>query len=195
MTAPGESFALRTSGDTEGTVSRVLDKLEIAGNDLPILRLVANLPSIFRPFVLMSDALLHRGSVPPRIREALILHLAARHRLGYEWHEHLPMGLEAGLSQDECDLIADGQHPDDDIALACAYADGLLNGDDVVATREAVESRWGAEEALELAVVVGWWGGLVPCVLRAFSGRGLPGKPWPPASEPTAPGAGSELQT
>ncbi|MCU1454095.1 MAG: hypothetical protein JWN46_2241 [Acidimicrobiales bacterium] len=184
------TFGQRRAADTDGEVQRILEKLERSGNDLPILRLMANAGRAFRPFVLLSTALLHEGALPPRVREAVILHLAHRHQLGYEWHEHEPMALAAGLTPDDCALLAQGQDLDDaDLQLARRFADDLLDRRDLTTTRAALLERLGPEATLELALVVGWWGGMVPAALRTLDGEGLPHHPWPPAPTPAAAAA------
>src|ERR1700742_4389275 len=96
-----------SSEETEGTVNRVLSKLEESGRNLDIIAVMANRASGFRPFVTMSDALLFKGVLAPVDREVAVLLTAHLHQLGYEWKEHLPMAREAGVSDDQVRAIVE----------------------------------------------------------------------------------------
>ena len=166
---------LRNSGTTEGDTARVLGKLERSGKDLPIIRVVANWPAGFRPFVLMADALLTKGVLAPRMREFVVLHIAARQNLDYEWDEHVVISATAGVTDRQRAALRGGAVPppgDDftaeDVA-AIAFADRLLRGkplspDDWDSACAAI----GEEAAREVVFAVAWWGGYVPVVARSL---------------------------
>ncbi|TAK68034.1 MAG: carboxymuconolactone decarboxylase family protein [Actinomycetota bacterium] len=167
------SLRRRTSRDTEGDASRVLGKLEATGQDLTISRLVANAGQVLRPFMLMSSALLVQATLPSSVREVVILRIAQQQQTSYEWAEHVPMALRAGVTQQQIDAIEAGQVDEQlfsaDELLAVGIAERLLAGggvppEDFAAARE----RWTDDGALELVLSVGWWGGLVPVVIRAL---------------------------
>src|SRR5258705_447210 len=139
MTKPNhEGVPRRSAADTEGDVARVLAKLEATGNDLTITRIVANMPGAFRPFVLMADALFNRVSLPPLIRETVVLWLASRDGQSYEWAEHEPIARRAGVSDElisalrwgEAEPVADEQRLAIDIAAQ------------LVGTRRVSSSNW-----------------------------------------------------
>src|SRR5688572_13786634 len=96
-----------SSGETEGTVNRVLTKLEESGRNLDIIAVMANWAPGFRSFVTMSDALLFRGVLAPVDREVAVLLTAHLHQLAYEWKEHLPMAREAGVTDAQVSAIAE----------------------------------------------------------------------------------------
>lgn len=162
-----------SSRDVDGERARVLGKLEAAGKDLEIARLLAGSAAVFRPFVKLSDALLFRATLPARLRELMILLLAAESGATYEREQHERMAREAGI--DDADVLRlragraaveqfDG---DDRLALEIAaqlHADGRCDA----ATWERAVAAWGAETALEAALTVAWWGGFVPLVLGAL---------------------------
>lgn len=165
---------LRTAADTEGEVQRVLGKLEARGNDLGIVRAVANSPNGFRPFVLMGDALLAKGSLPARTRELVVLGLAAEGRNAYEWTEHRPVAERAGVTPEECAALrAGGLHAEiptlsDDERLALAAAAELHAGATSDATFERMVAEWGRETAVELVFCVAWWGAFVPTIIEGL---------------------------
>jgi alkylhydroperoxidase/carboxymuconolactone decarboxylase family protein YurZ len=164
----------RTVADTNGDTARVLGKLESRGVLLPIARTVANSAHAFRPFILMSDALLRRASLPARTRELVILALAAELEAGYEWEEHVPMSAAAGVTDQEREALAAGFAADlEGLApserLALDVAEQLLRRRSIDGeTWAMVEETWDAEVALELLLTVAWWGAFVPTVIGAL---------------------------
>lgn|GEM_PF-4530592 len=168
-------LAPRTSADTDGEVQRLLGKLEQAGRGELIVQLVANAPSALRPWVLFSDALLFRGVLPAADRELIVLLLAARDRLDYVASVHRSVALAAGLTAAQVDALASSD-PDRLAAVfgsrerAAARLAGALADDEFGEPEwdEAV-TLWGADGALEFALVVGWWGGMVKVVSRALA--------------------------
>ncbi len=174
-----EPLRLRSSKDTEGDVQRVLAKLEARGLDETIVRLVANSPNVFRPFVLLADALLTKATLPAADREVLILHLATRLGVAYEWSAHEEVAAQAGVApaqraalrraggaSDDAELFTPSQR------LALRLADELLEtgGWSSVAWTQAVDA-WGREAALDLVFSVAWWGAFVPTVIGAMGLR------------------------
>src|SRR3978361_2070000 len=109
-----------SSEDTEGSVSRVLSKLEESGRKLDIVAVMANWSPGFRPFVMMSDALLFKGTLAPVDREVAVLLTAHLHKLAYEWKEHLPMAREPGVTHGQLTAIAEDRWQGDPDALFTA---------------------------------------------------------------------------
>jgi 4-carboxymuconolactone decarboxylase len=164
---------LRSSADTAGSASDILRKLESDGDDLEILRLMANSSVMFRPFVSMSAAIMRRSALPPRLRELVILRLASKMDASYEFAQHARIGAAVGVKQAEiASLRSGGGAPStirDDERLALDLVDELID------TRHLSHELWGAavtafgvEPLLELLVVVGYFGGLVPLLLGAL---------------------------
>lgn len=168
------SVPRRSAADTEGEVQRVLTKLEGNGQDLTILRIVGNSAHAFRPFVLLSDALLNRSVLPAPIREVAILWMAKERGVPYEWAEHVPMALRYGVTQEQIDHLASGEPLGsgpftDEMLLAVRIAGGLLERNGVSEQHWADGvGRWGVEGMLDLVFAVGWWGGFVSTVLEAL---------------------------
>jgi alkylhydroperoxidase family enzyme len=179
------AFARRTSRDTDGDVSRVLGKLEATGQNYTILQVLANASVLFRPFVLLSDALNNHSVIPPDVREAVILLMAARGEVQYEWAEHVPMAREAGLTDSQIAALACASPTPDLFSAAqlgaLALTEELSRGAGVAAgTWQRVTSEWGEAGALELVAIVGWWGGFVQTMLDAlglvYPDDGRPGR-------------------
>jgi alkylhydroperoxidase family enzyme len=174
MTSPSDrvDLALRSGADTSGEVSRVLSKLEATGQNLTILRLLANAPVTFRPFVLLSSALLYNAVLPADVREVVILELAVRRQSSYEWTEHVPMARRAGVTNEQIDALKTtddrGAPFSEEQQLALRFLSELERGSVQGGTWKAAVASWGEQGAIELVLTLGWWGGLVPTLITAF---------------------------
>lgn len=163
----------RSSEDSAAENARVLGSLERAGNALTIVRLLANSPNGFVPYVQMSNALLNRATLPARHRELAILHLAAMLENPYEWAEHARMSAAAGVDEDERRAIRahhlESALFDDADRLAMRLAEMLHNGAEIDSGQwDAALSTWGKEAVLDLVFTTAWWGGFIPIVIQAL---------------------------
>jgi 4-carboxymuconolactone decarboxylase len=172
MTLPPnhEALSRRTSLDTQGDVKRVLGKLEQSGSDLTILRILANSDHVFRPFVLISGSLLRNAVLPDNVREVVILWMASLQGTPYEWAEHVPMAIEAGVSGEQItaidELRADEAIFSADEMLAIEIAGDLLRGEGIATEKfSAAVHAWTQPGALDLILSVGFWGGMVPTII------------------------------
>jgi hypothetical protein len=109
----------------------------------------------------------------------VILHLAARQRTRYEWEEHVPMALAAGVSEGQVARIEDnhGVDTEDPVfsaaeVVAVGFADHVLAGSALGGERwDAAARLWGPQGALDLLMTVGVWGAMVPTVVRGLGLR------------------------
>jgi alkylhydroperoxidase family enzyme len=170
----------RTSADTTDDVQRVLGKLDASGVNKKIIRVLANSPTAFRPFVLLSTGLLTSQFFPRPVQEVVILHLAARQRTQYEWEEHVPMATESGVSAEKIEAVRrDGAARDEgvfnkDELLAVAVADEILDTESLDPALWAdAAALWGDEGGLDLLWTVAVWGGLVPTLIKAIGLRSI----------------------
>lgn len=136
-----------------------------AAGDLNLFATLAHHPRLLKRWSAFGGVLLYRGELPERERELLILRTAWNCRAGYEWGQHVRIGLGAGLTRDEIDAIAafdlgadpaaGGSWSADDAALLRA-ADELHRdariGD---ATWAVLAARWSAAQLIELCMLVG----------------------------------------
>lgn len=171
-------FPLRTAADTEGDVQRVLEKLESTGQNQTILRLVANSPNVFRPFVLLANSLVNRATLGAAEREALVLHLAALEGAAYETAAHLLPASQAGLTEAQIEILTAGSALDhsaeftDAQNLALRLGQKVAHGDALDDSDWAqAQAQWGNEGALDLVFSVAWWAGFVLVFTRALGLR------------------------
>jgi alkylhydroperoxidase family enzyme len=168
---------LRSSTDTGGDVQRILEKLERGGSVNAVSRLLANAEHGFRPYVLMSDALLFRATLPPEVREVVILRMASALGIAYELAEHRRFAERAGVSQERQEAaIGDDWRTavawSEPERLALDVATDLLDGSalDIGRWTQLCE-EFGEPGALDLLLTIGWWGGFMPLVLRGLDGH------------------------
>jgi 4-carboxymuconolactone decarboxylase len=171
---PFLEIPLRTSDDTTGDVQRVLAKLESRGQCLKVHRILANSSATFRPFILLLSSLLLDSSLPADDREVVILHLAARRGVKYEWDEHVPVSAKAGISDAHREALSDGtlNHLDgfsESQRLALEIAEVIVTDGGVAKDLWTTAKRtWGEEGALDLILSVAFWGGYMPTVIQAI---------------------------
>jgi 4-carboxymuconolactone decarboxylase len=78
-------------------------------------------PKLTRAYLKFSTYLLYGSTLPPRIREQVILRVAHRRGCSYEWSHHVEMGKEVGLSDSDIEAIRSGSADSEfDRALICA---------------------------------------------------------------------------
>ena len=77
-----------------------------AGNAMATLVRHPDLAEAFLPF---NTRLLLRSTLPPRLRELVILRVARRSGCAYEWTHHVKIAAKAGLSEDEIDAAGRGE--------------------------------------------------------------------------------------
>ena len=75
---------------------------------LNIFRTLAHAPEALTAFLPWATYVLHNNALPPRQREIVILRIGFLCRSGYEWTQHVRIGLRAGLTPDEIANIKTG---------------------------------------------------------------------------------------
>ncbi|MCX4766575.1 carboxymuconolactone decarboxylase family protein [Streptomyces sp. NBC_01275] len=65
------------------------------------LGLLVRHPRLAKAFLTFNTHLLMRSSLPPKTRELVVLRVAWRRRCGYEWAQHVLMGRQAGVTEEE----------------------------------------------------------------------------------------------
>lgn len=168
-----ESIPRRTSSDTEDEVARVLGKLEASGQDLTVLRILANAPSVFRPYLKLANALIYEGALDPIVREIVILWMANDRPNTYEWAEHDVIGERSGVARELIEHLKTGAPLDDrftdDQRSAVGLAEELLSTGGIAPEHfTAATARFGLEALIELVLTISWWGGAVPILLEGL---------------------------
>jgi 4-carboxymuconolactone decarboxylase len=70
-------------------------------------------PKLTRAYLKFSTYLLYGSTLPPRIRELVILRVAHRRGCTYEWTHHVDMGKEVGLTDADIEAARSGNAEND----------------------------------------------------------------------------------
>jgi alkylhydroperoxidase family enzyme len=129
------------------------------GTDLNIFATLAHHPRLLKRWSAFGGTLLFRGELPPRHRELLILRTAWLCKAEYEWGQHVLIGRDAGITEDEIELIPEkeisGEWGSRDQALLRA-ADELHESSMISdATWEVLAGEYDHRQLIEVCMVVG----------------------------------------
>jgi alkylhydroperoxidase family enzyme len=130
-------------------------------------------PRLFRAWLFYSAHLMPFGSLPRRDGELIILRVAWQCGAVYEWWQHVPLALRAGLAPDEIAAVADetrGAGLSGRQQILVAITDRLLE------ERALPDATWQAarriltdRDAIEVCLLVGHYQGLA----TALGGLGI----------------------
>jgi 4-carboxymuconolactone decarboxylase len=81
---------------------------DVSGPFVPLLRS----PEVMSRARAMGDYLRFKSALPPKLSEFLILITAREWSQNYEWDAHARLALEAGVSAETVDALAQGRRPD-----------------------------------------------------------------------------------
>lgn len=149
------------------------------GPILNIFRTLAHHPALMKRWLVFGNHVLAKSTLPPRERELVILRIGWLCRAGYEWGQHVQIGLDAGLTQDEIDRIPAGSKADgwseQDLALLDAtdelHADAFVS-DETWARLAELDTQ----QRMDLVFTVGQYN-LVSMALNTFGVQAEPGLP------------------
>jgi len=94
---------------TPGTQSELAEIeaniLKERGRISPLYRVLLNSPEIAQGWESLLTAVRNRSSLPPSLRELIIMRVAVLNRAQYEFDAHRPHAITAGLSEEQIELI------------------------------------------------------------------------------------------
>ena len=102
------------------------------GTPMNIFAAMGNNPGLLRSYLRLANPLWAQCGLDPERREIVILRTALLHKSVYEWHQHVRIGREAGLSDARIVALHDWQTSDLFNGLERAtlgYADALVASD------------------------------------------------------------------
>jgi alkylhydroperoxidase family enzyme len=153
-------------------IQKLFEKIENSGGRvINIQKVVGNSPKIGRDFLRLGTAILIKGKLSPALRELAILRVGHINDANYEWTQHVPIGLQAGLSQQQIDDIGTWEKSDlfnDKERAVLGYTDevavNIRVSDD---TFSSLKDAFNDEEIVELTVAIGYYG-MVCRILEAL---------------------------
>ena len=129
------------------------------GPELNIFATLARHPRLLKRWAAFGGTLLYAGELPALDRELLILRTGWNCRADYEWGQHVPIALDAGVTEEEVDRVpagpgAPGWSEQDAVLLRAAdeLHEAARIGDE---TWRALAATWSELQLIELCMVVG----------------------------------------
>jgi alkylhydroperoxidase family enzyme len=152
--------------------AQVLRQLEQQGVAISELyRVLANHPAALSSWTDFAWGLRRLETTPRALRELLILRAVQHGGARYAWRDHVPMALEAGVSDAAIAALADWRTSDafdDPTRAALAFADELIEFGVAQDAQLAELARfYSDEQVIELALTVAFYT-MVPRVLNAL---------------------------
>lgn len=152
-----------------------------------LYRMLGHSPEMFKAWLNVAWPLRMDAKTPRRTRELMILHGARISETAYEWAHHVPLALQAGVTQAEIDAIFDGEFADsisEAERVALQLADEITRGPAASeACIAAVCEHYSESETIELTLTASFY----VCVGRMLKSLAVPlEKKFP---EPGRPGS------
>jgi len=136
-----------------------------------IMATLANYSKLYNRWRVFGNHVLFKSSLPPRDREILILRIGWLCQAEYEWGQHVIIGKQAGISEEEIIQIIEGPKSKDwnpfDATLLRAvdelYIDSFISD----ATWEILATKYNKHQLIDLVFTVGQYN-LVSMVLNTL---------------------------
>jgi 4-carboxymuconolactone decarboxylase len=124
-----------------------------AGN---LLATLARHPELARAFLRFGGYLLTKSTLPPRVREQVILRVAHRRRCAYEWTHHVSLGKRVGLSDADIAAARSGDATDEFARAVFGAVDELDEKTNLSdATWAALGERLDERQRMDLIFTIG----------------------------------------
>jgi AhpD family alkylhydroperoxidase len=150
---PAEEWDDRTRAALAGLVPRSRQDPDGAG---PALSTVVRHPDLAGVFFRFTTYLMVHSTLPPRLRELVILRVARRRRCAYEWTHHAGFAAAAGLSESEIEAAGEGKATDALEATVLAAVDELDENSDLTdRTWDLLGQHLSDHQRMDLVATVG----------------------------------------
>jgi len=130
---------------------------DVSGPFVPMLRS----PEVMSRARAMGDYLRFRSTLPPRLSEFVILLTARRWTQQYEWNAHAPRALQAGVSRDIVNAIAEGRRPErmaEEHDILYTLCDELQRNQSVTdATYAQAVAKFGEAGVIDVLGITGYY--------------------------------------
>lgn len=129
------------------------------GPILNIFRTLAHHPKLMKRWLVFGNHVLAKSSLGAREREIAILRVGWLCRAEYEWGQHVAIGKQAGLSDEEIERIAEGPAASgwNERDAAILRATDELHADSFIsdATWKALSEHFETQQMMDLVFAVG----------------------------------------
>ena len=124
-----------------------------AGN---VLSTLVRHPKLTRAYLRFSSYLLYGSTLPPRIREQVILRVAHRRGCAYEWSHHVDIGKDVGLSDADIEAVQSGNPSDEFDRAVLGAVDELDEKTNILdQTWAALGERLDERQRMDLIFTIG----------------------------------------
>ena len=159
----------------------LLPRAKMHGRTLNIFKTLAHHPRLLKRWMVFGNHVLFRSTLPPRERELVILRIGWLCQAEYEWGQHVIIGKQTGLTDDEIARIklgadVEGWEAFDATLLRAVdelHADACISD----TTWQALSARYNTQQLLDLVFAIGQYN-LVSMVLNTLGvqlDEGIPG--------------------
>lgn len=159
----------------------LLPRAQMHGRTLNIFKTLAHHPRLLKRWMVFGNHVLFRSTLPPRERELVILRIGWLCEAEYEWGQHVLIGQQARLTDEEIARIKLGADAEDwsefDATLLRAvdelHADACISD----ATWQSLSARYNTQQLIDLVFAIGQYN-LVSMVLNTLGvqlDEGIPG--------------------
>lgn len=105
-------FSPLAESELNDDTRRILDRARMRGQIFNIFRTLAVHPKLLERWMVFGNHILNKSTLPPREREMLILRTGWLCGSEYEWGQHVLIGRQAGLTDEEIMRIKAGPNAD-----------------------------------------------------------------------------------
>jgi alkylhydroperoxidase family enzyme len=141
---------------------RFLRIKEKGGRVLNLFKIMAHCPQVGHQFLLLGNAILLKGVVPPHLRELAILRVGQINNAVYEWTQHVPIALRAGVRQAQVDALPHWENSSEfsetEKAILRYTDEETMNVRVKDETFTAVRAILSEEGVVELTTAIGYYG-------------------------------------
>lgn len=170
-----------TDEQLDDQTQRVLERARMQGRVLNIFRTLAHHPKLLERWMVFGTHVLNKSTLPPRERELAILRIGRLCRSEYEWGQHVLIGRQAGLTDEEIARVKIGPEAagwsQSEAALLRAvdelHAEAFISD----ATWQSLSEHFNTQQLLDLIFAVGQYN-LVSMALNTLGvqlDEGVPG--------------------
>ena len=142
-----------------GEVRELMEKVNRDGDVLNIFKTLAHHPKLFKRWLVFSNHVLFKSSLPARDREILILRIGWLCRSEYEWSQHVTIGKECGLTDADIRKISEGREAEGIEAFDALLLEAVddLHEDAMIKqeTWDKLSQRYNRQQLIDIIFTVG----------------------------------------
>lgn len=164
----------------DAATTKLLAPMVARGSDLNVFRTLANHPDLLRRWMVFTNHVMFKSTLPQRVRELLILRVGFLCGSEYEWGVHAMMARQSGMSDEDLRAIQAGPGStalNESERLLMQATDELHNDNFVTeAAWQGLSAHFDTRQMMDIVFTVGQYK-LVSMMLNTFGVQPDPGLP------------------